>query len=175
VGRWIDGSPSPVSPNPWATLPRGLYKDAAGVAAGWGTICDALNGSIAVMGILGAHGTLGNALVDYFANSPLPTGDLIGYDASGTVTKAVDVGSSVSYSPLCHNSVSSWGATVGVASPIPATPRIRPSMEKGAPVAGAPVEDRSGGGGSRPGGWISCLAYPVTRRRGKRRCTLRPR
>ncbi len=55
--------------NPWRLLPRGLYSYGSGGVVGWGTICGALNGAIAVMDILGVHGQLGNALIDYFCNS----------------------------------------------------------------------------------------------------------
>jgi hypothetical protein len=56
------------------------------------------------MGILGVHGKLGNALMDYFCTTALPTNDWAG----------VELVTSVSYSPLCHNSVSKWAAAQGV-------------------------------------------------------------
>jgi Putative redox-active protein (C_GCAxxG_C_C) len=91
-------------PDPWGTLPAGMYGYANGGVVGWGTICGALNGVLAVMGLLGWHGKLGNALMDYFCTTELPTKDWVGDEL---VT-------SVSYSPLCHNSVSKWAAAQGV-------------------------------------------------------------
>jgi hypothetical protein len=102
--------------NPWRLLPRGLYSYGSGGVVGWGTICGALNGAIAVMDILGVHGKLGNALVDYFCNTELPTDALVGWVPEDTSVPAplASIATSVSYSPLCHNSVSTWAAIAGV-------------------------------------------------------------
>jgi hypothetical protein len=105
--------------NPWLLLPRKLYSYGAGGVVGWGTICGALNGSIAVMDILGVHAALGNALVDYFCNTALPTSALVGWKPaedgwSGVPVPLTSTVTHISYSPLCHNSVSSWAATAGV-------------------------------------------------------------
>ena len=103
--------------NPWKLLPRGLYSYGSGGVVGWGTICGALNGAIAVMDILGVHNQLGNALIDYFCNTELPTDALVGWvpppDSKVPAPRA-SIATSVSYSPLCHNSVSIWAATAGV-------------------------------------------------------------
>ena len=92
-------------PEPWGRLPVGMYRYGAGGAVGWGTICGALNGVLGVMDILNAHNALGNALIDYFCTTELPTDAW--NDGDTFVT-------SVSYSPLCHNSVSRWAAAAGV-------------------------------------------------------------
>ena len=102
-------------PEPWGQLPPGLYRYGAGGVVGWGTICGALNGAIAVMGILGVHGALGNALIDYFCNAELPTDALVGWvPPTGVPEPLPSTVTHISYSPLCHNTVSSWAATAGV-------------------------------------------------------------
>lgn len=101
--------------NPWKLLPRGLYSYGAGGVVGWGTVCGALNGAIAVMDILGVHNQLGNALIDYFCTDELPTSALVGYlPPAGVPVPLPSIPTSVSNSPLCHNSVSSWAAIAGV-------------------------------------------------------------
>lgn len=105
--------------NPWRLLPRGLYSYGSGGVVGWGTICGALNGAIAVMDILGVHGQLGNALIDYFCTEELPTDALVGWVPAddgwvGVPAPLPSIATSVSHSPLCHNSVSMWAAVAGV-------------------------------------------------------------
>lgn len=101
--------------NPWILLPRGLCSYGAGGVVGWGTICGALNGAIAVMDILGVHNQLGNALIDYFCMAELPTDALVGYPPpDGIPVPLPSIATSVSHSPLCHNSVSTWAAVAGV-------------------------------------------------------------
>jgi hypothetical protein len=106
---------------PWTELPNGLYRYAGG-GVGWGTICGALNGVIAVMGILGVNGKLGNALMEYYSTADLPTDALEGwvpchpdYDNCSCAADGLpEVVTSVSGSPLCHVSVSTWAAAQGV-------------------------------------------------------------
>jgi len=113
LGAALEAEEAPI--NPWKLLPRGLYSYGAGGVVGWGTICGALNGAIAVMDILGVHNALGNALVDYFCNEELPTTALVGYLPPSGIPPPLDsIATSVSHSPLCHNSVSNWAATAGV-------------------------------------------------------------
>lgn len=104
--------------NPWKLLPKGLYAFASGGMLGWGTICGSLSGVLGVMNMLGVHGTLGNALMDYFCSAELPTGELVGWDPPDAVWPGVPTPwstvATVSHSPLCHNSVSNWAATAGV-------------------------------------------------------------
>ncbi len=101
--------------NPWRMLPRGLYSFGAGGVVGWGTICGALNGAVAVLDILGVHNQLGNALIDYFCTAELPTDALVGYaPPEGIPVPLPSVATNVSHSPLCHVSVSSWAAAAGV-------------------------------------------------------------
>jgi hypothetical protein len=102
--------------NPWPLLPSGLYKYANGGVVGWGTICGALNGAIAVMDLLGVHGKLGEPLMDYFCTTELPTGALVGWTPNvGTLTTPLAaITATISNSPLCHNSASHWAAVAGV-------------------------------------------------------------
>jgi hypothetical protein len=102
--------------NPWPLLPSGLYKYANGGVVGWGTICGALNGAIAVMDLLGVHGTLGEPLMDYFSTAELPTSALVGWTpgVAGLMQPLQAIPATVSHSPLCHNSASHWAAVAGV-------------------------------------------------------------
>lgn len=101
--------------NPWAMLPRGLFKYAGGGVVGWGTICGTLNGTLAAMDLLGVHNQLGNSLVDYYCTADLPTRALVGYvPPAGVQAPLSTMTSSISHSPLCHNSMSIWAAAAGV-------------------------------------------------------------
>jgi hypothetical protein len=102
-------------PEPWAQLPRGIYKYGNGGVVGWGTICGALNGAIAVMGYLGVHSVLGNALIDYFCTAPLPTAALVNFvPPAGVPAPLASTKTSVSNSPLCHVSSATWAALAAV-------------------------------------------------------------
>lgn len=104
---------------PWTVLPKGpagvgLTSYGGGGVVGWGTICGALNGVIAVMGLLGVHGKLGNALMDYYCTAELPTAALEGFQPECATDPLPAVVSTVSNSPLCHVSVSTWAEAQGV-------------------------------------------------------------
>jgi len=99
---------------PWSTLPDGLYSYAGGGVLKWGTICGSLNGIIAVMGMLGVHGKLGDALMDYYCTADLPTPTLEGCTPDCVSEPLPAVVTSVAASPLCHMSVSKWADTQGV-------------------------------------------------------------
>lgn len=103
-------------PEPWSRLPRGLYTYGAGGVVGWGTICGALNGVLAVMDLLGVHGKLGNALMDYHCTTLLPTRALEGWipDDARVPIPLTGTVQTIAASPLCHNSVSKWAAAAGV-------------------------------------------------------------
>ncbi len=100
--------------NPWKLLPLGLYKFANGGVLGWGTICGALNGAIAVMTLLGKQGAVGEALLDYFGTAELPTSMLVGWTPPGSTAPLAAIPATVSNSPLCHVSASKWAAVAGV-------------------------------------------------------------
>jgi len=101
--------------NPWLQLPSGLYKFANGGVLGWGTICGALNGAIAVMTLLGKQNAVGEALLDYFSTAQLPTSALVGWTPPIATTPLKAIPATVSNSPLCHISASTWAAAAGVA------------------------------------------------------------
>lgn len=102
--------------NPWRQLPDGLYRYANGGVVGWGTICGALNGAIAVMTLLGKQSPWGELLMDYFSTTELPTSALVGWtpDITGKTTPLTAIPATVSNSPLCHVSASKWADVAGV-------------------------------------------------------------
>jgi hypothetical protein len=101
--------------NPWRQLPSGLYRFANGGVLGWGTICGALNGAIAVMTLLGKQNAVGEALLDYFSTAELPSNALVGWTPPGATAPLTAIPATVSRSPLCHISASTWAAAAGVA------------------------------------------------------------
>lgn len=101
--------------NPWRLLPSGLYRFANGGVLGWGTICGAPNGAIAVMTLLGKQNAVGEALLDYFSTAQLPTDALVGWTPPGASAPLKAMTATVSNSPLCHISASTWAAAAGVA------------------------------------------------------------
>ncbi len=109
-------------PYPWAKLPKGdvdgvgMFSYAGGGVAKWGTICGSLNGVIGVMGLLGVPGELRDALMDYYCTAELPTSNLHCVDPGSTcdLDMLPEVVTSISYSPLCHVSVSKWAVAQGV-------------------------------------------------------------
>lgn len=103
-------------PDPWSSLPRGLYKYGACGVVNWSTLCGALNGSIAVLNILGVHGVLGDALMSYYSTTALPTDALEGWvpDDPSVPIPLTGITTTVANSPLCHISVSKWAAAAGV-------------------------------------------------------------
>ena len=100
--------------NPWRLLPSGLYKFANGGVLGWGTICGALTGAIAVMTLLGKQNAVGEALLAYFSTAELPTNALVGWTPPGASAPLKAIPVTVSNSPLCHISASTWAAAAGV-------------------------------------------------------------
>lgn len=101
--------------NPWALLPRGIYKYAGAGVVGWGTICGILNASMGVMDILGVHGALGNALIEYYCTTMLPTNALVGFTPpAGVPVPLANLPASVANTPLCHDSMTTWAKTAGV-------------------------------------------------------------
>jgi hypothetical protein len=112
IGDALDGEGA--SSNPWRLLPSGLYRFANAGVLGWGTICGALNGAIAVMTLLGKQNAVGEALLDYFSNVELPTNALVGWTPPGASAPLTAIPATVSRSPLCHISASTWAAAAGV-------------------------------------------------------------
>lgn len=90
----------------WKTIPLDMFGYGEGGAYGWGTLCGALNGGLAVMNLAaGKNPELGNDLMGWYTENPFPSDK---HDAYCKVPKQV---TSVSKSPLCHASVSKWVKT----------------------------------------------------------------
>ncbi|HWJ02320.1 MAG TPA: C-GCAxxG-C-C family (seleno)protein [Verrucomicrobiae bacterium] len=111
----------------WSAIDDNVFTYGAGGVNGWGTLCGALNGSLYVMAMaLGAANMTapGNDLLNWYCKFPFPSSTL----RTGTSYKAIPTGevtldnvytdtekrilaagiTSVSGSPLCHASVSTW-------------------------------------------------------------------
>lgn len=89
---------------PWDTIPADMFKFGKGGALNWGTLCGALNGSLAVIEIASgsAAETIGPELLGWYSKFPFPSSDHDTYcHFPGQVTTVCD-------SPLCHQSVSLW-------------------------------------------------------------------
>jgi len=112
---------------PWNDLPDTLYDYGGGGIAGWGTICGALNASVAVIGLAAPKGmssALINELMGWYTVTPLPTAAANDAASQGeyrreTPLSTTAIVQSVSESPLCHISVSRWCKASGLASGSP--------------------------------------------------------
>ncbi|ADG81390.1 C-GCAxxG-C-C family (seleno)protein [Thermincola potens] len=93
---------------PWDTIPLDMFQYGAAGAYGWGTLCGALNGSLAVINLASAkHAEIGNELIGWYTKFPFPSNKHEAYcHFKNQVT-------TVSDSPLCHVSVSKWAAAAG--------------------------------------------------------------
>lgn len=101
---------------PWSTLPDDMWRYGAGGAAGWGTLCGALNSTAMVLGL--AAGTKdGNAMInelyEWYSSTELPT------KAHEAYCKYPNQITTVPRSPLCHISVSVWSNQAGVSASSP--------------------------------------------------------
>lgn len=98
---------------PWDSIPKDMFKFGKGGALNWGTLCGALNGSLAVIEMAAgdvAAGAIGPELMGWYSKFSFPSSAHEGYCAiKNQITTVAD-------SPLCHQSVSLWcdasGATV---------------------------------------------------------------
>lgn len=99
----------------WELIPYGMYKYGAGGVSGWGTICGALNGAIAVLNLVNLHGTYGNELMGWYSTTSFPTGLCEDLDTDPAPIPDADVlAHTVSDSPLCHVSLGNWLNAAGV-------------------------------------------------------------
>ena len=86
----------------WDNLPVEMLKYGSNGAVGWGTLCGALNGSLAIITLACPDWSLlGNELMGWYTVTPLPT---------AIWTPPIQT---VSGSPLCHVSVSVWSKAAG--------------------------------------------------------------
>lgn len=100
------------SGGPWATIPPEMFRFGAGGGLGWGTLCGALNSSLAVLNLASSrYEELGNELIGWYTVTPFPSPEHESY------AKIKDQPTTIAQSPLCHISVSTWvqkaGARVG--------------------------------------------------------------
>lgn len=92
----------------WDVIPPGMFIYGQGGAFGWGTLCGALNSSLAIIGMASKNSAnLGNELLGWYTQNPFPSKNHESYCAiKNQVTTIAD-------SPLCHISVSKWVAAAG--------------------------------------------------------------
>ncbi len=88
---------------PWNNLPKEMFMYGAGGAYSWGTLCGALNGALLILNLAAKdHADLGNELMGWYTEFPFPSDKHEGYcEIKNQIT-------TVSNSPLCHVSVSTW-------------------------------------------------------------------
>jgi len=93
---------------PWNTVPAEMFKYGAGGAYGWGTLCGALNGALAVINLAtDQHDKIGNELIGWYTEFPFPS------DKHETYCKIPKQITTVAKSPLCHVSISTWANKAG--------------------------------------------------------------
>ena len=109
---------------PFTLIPTEIMLYGYTGAAGWGTLCGALNGSSAAISLVSEIPVcikLVNELIGWYTQVELPTAtsNQYGVDRAYTVNKYTkELPQNVSGSPLCHASVTQWcdRANVGASS-----------------------------------------------------------
>lgn len=103
----------------WASLPKKLFAFGGGGIAGWGTVCGTLNGSACAIKAVGAPNSLVDAVMMYYADTPLPTKGAENAIAAGGWTPGVmprpNVPTCIGRTQLCHASISQWTMMTGFA------------------------------------------------------------
>ncbi|MCE5203933.1 MAG: hypothetical protein ABFC80_02990 [Coriobacteriales bacterium] len=103
----------------WASLPKKLFAFGGGGISGWGTVCGTCNGSAAAIKAVGAPNNLVDAVMLYYAETPLPTNGVELAVAAGGWTPAKtprpNVPTCVGHTQLCHASISAWTTMTGFA------------------------------------------------------------
>jgi len=105
--------------DPYAQMPSQIMYYAGGGAAGWGTLCGALNGAAAALSLFvdrGNASALISELIGWYTTTALPTN--ISNDYAEHHVFLVDkydkpLMQSVAGGPLCHTSVSNWCTVSG--------------------------------------------------------------
>ncbi len=96
------------SGGPWGSIPVEMFKYGAGGAYSWGTLCGALNSSLAVINLASdKHSEIGNELIGWYTLFPFPSDK---HEAYCKIPKQI---TTVAKSPLCHVSVSTWANKAG--------------------------------------------------------------
>lgn len=94
--------------SPWGTIPAEMFRFGAGGGLGWGTMCGAINASLAVLNLASSRfEDLGNELVGWYTTFPFPS------SLHDTYAKYKNQPTTISNSPLCHVSVSRWADAAG--------------------------------------------------------------
>ncbi|MDW7675111.1 MAG: C-GCAxxG-C-C family protein [Bacillota bacterium] len=94
---------------PFTSIPIEMFKYGAGGAVGWGTLCGALNGAGAFLNLLSKdYSKIYNELIGWYCGFPFPS------DKHESYCKFPGQITTVSNSPLCHNSVTIWCTEAGV-------------------------------------------------------------
>lgn len=109
----LAASSNPTTAAAWQTIPKNIFKYASGGVDGWGTICGCLNGACAIIAATGAPAGVGDALVQWYTETALPSNFIDksvrdGWTPTGAPVPLVNVPTSIAESPLCHNSLSQW-------------------------------------------------------------------
>lgn len=110
----------------WATLPRNVFKFGGGGVGGWGTLCGTCNGSAAIIALCGGSGKITDEIMQYYAETPIPTNGIDKAVASGWTPTPIapaatipaplpNVPTSKAHSQLCHASLSQWTMMTGKA------------------------------------------------------------
>ena len=92
----------------WDTIPPQMFSYGGGGALSWGTLCGALNSSLAVLNLASSkYSDLGNELIGWYTGFAFPSNKHEDYCLiHNQVT-------TVAESPLCHVSVSRWSEAAG--------------------------------------------------------------
>lgn|SRR5690554_3841998 len=94
--------------HPFTGVPADMFRYGAGGAAGWGTLCGALNGAAAMINLVTPQSDctpLVNELFGWYCDTALPTEKSNGFGPANVP--------SVAGSPLCHISLSRWAEAEG--------------------------------------------------------------
>jgi len=104
---------------PFSLLPLEMMGYASGGIKAWGTVCGALNGACAAIGLVCDSRTAGriiDELMLWYTQSPLPGDISNGYAEKGDYgvdKKIPSLPQSISGSPLCHISTTRWCVKAG--------------------------------------------------------------
>jgi len=123
---------APKYPDTWGTLPKNLFWYGRGGTMEMGTLCGALNGSIAIIAAclgkakVADADKIAHALTQYYEETALPT-DAAALDYAAGWTPAgpsvkpplPNVPTSTANSPLCHASLAQWTLMTGNANGSP--------------------------------------------------------